>query len=233
MSIELQISGMTCDACARHVSDALQHAGARSVEVDWRDGRAIVDPDGTSGRDLARALDETKYRVQRIIEADADDEIDACDFEFDLAIVGSGGGAFAAAIAARRRDLRVVMVERGVVGGTCVNIGCIPSKTLLAAAEARQRAAHGRFGGIVTEAGPVDVASLVAEKDDIVNDLRQAKYIDIAAEYGVELIAGNAQLSRGPHSTSTGAGSTPRTTWSRPAPSRTYRTYRGWPAAAI
>ena len=198
MSIELQISGMTCDACARHVSDALQRAGAHRVDVDWRAGRATVDPDGTAARDLARAVDETKYRVQRIIEPAARADVDAGDVEFDLAIVGSGGGAFAAAIAARRRDLRVVMIERGVVGGTCVNIGCIPSKALLAAAEARHRAAHGRFAGIVTDAGPVDFAALIAAKDQIVGDLRQTKYIDIASEYGIALVEGAARFIEGP-----------------------------------
>ena len=70
------------------------------------------------------------------------------DLDYDLAIVGSGGGAFAAAIAARRRDLRVAMIERGTIGGTCVNVGCIPSKALLAASEARRRAAVKRFPGI-------------------------------------------------------------------------------------
>ncbi|MFE1785520.1 FAD-dependent oxidoreductase, partial [Streptomyces sp. NPDC059506] len=44
---------------------------------------------------------------------------------YDLAIVGSGGGAFAAAIAARNKGRRVVMVERGTTGGTCVNVGCV------------------------------------------------------------------------------------------------------------
>ena len=81
---------------------------------------------------------------------------------YDLAIVGSGGGAFSAAIAARDRDLRVVMIERGTVGGTCVNVGCIPSKALLAAAETRHRAGAQSFPGIGTEAGPVDMAALVA-----------------------------------------------------------------------
>ena len=57
--------------------------------------------------------------------------------KFDLAIIGSGGGAFAAAIRATGLGKRVVMVERGTVGGTCVNTGCVPSKALLAAAEAR------------------------------------------------------------------------------------------------
>ena len=117
---------------------------------------------------------------------------------YDLAIVGSGGGAFAAVIAARRRDLRVVMVERGTVGGTCVNDGCIPSKALLAAAEARHRASDGRFPGITTQAGPADFAALIAGKREIVETMRRAKYVDLAAEYGVELLKGDARFAQGP-----------------------------------
>ena len=72
----------------------------------------------------------------------------------DLAIVGSGGAAFAAAITARDAGASVVMIERGTVGGTCVNTGCVPSKALLAAAGARYTALDQRFPGIATQAGP-------------------------------------------------------------------------------
>src|ERR671931_678205 len=51
------------------------------------------------------------------------DMTSAAGRRYDLAIVGSGAGGFAAAIAARERDLRVVMVERGILGRTCVNVG--------------------------------------------------------------------------------------------------------------
>ncbi|MCA1678787.1 MAG: FAD-dependent oxidoreductase, partial [Actinobacteria bacterium] len=123
---------------------------------------------------------------------------DHADHTYDLAIVGSGGGAFAAAIAARRRDLRVVMIEHATVGGTCVNVGCIPSKALLAAAETRHRASHDRFAGISTNLGPVDFAALIAGKDEIVDALRQQKYLDIAAEYDIELVDGHARFITGP-----------------------------------
>src|SRR5690625_3726288 len=56
---------------------------------------------------------------------------------YDLVVIGSGGGAFAAAIRASNLGKRVVMIERDLVGGTCVNTGCVPSKALLSAAEAR------------------------------------------------------------------------------------------------
>jgi mercuric reductase len=118
--------------------------------------------------------------------------------DYDLAVVGSGGGAFAAAIAARRKGLRVAMIERGTVGGTCVNIGCIPSKALLAAAEARHRAGLRHFLGITTEAGTVDFAALIAGKRDVVETMRQEKYIDLATEYGFELLHGNARFAAGP-----------------------------------
>ena len=121
-------------------------------------------------------------------------ERDHADRAYDLAIVGSGGGAFAAAIAARRRDLRVAMIEHATVGGTCVNVGCIPSKALLAAAQTRHRAAGHRFPGIHTQAGPVDFAALIAGKDEIVDRLRQEKYLDIAADYDIDLIAGHARF---------------------------------------
>jgi mercuric reductase len=118
--------------------------------------------------------------------------------QYDLAVIGSGGGAFAAAIAARRRDLSAVMVEAGTFGGTCVNVGCIPSKALLAAAEARQRAGERRFPGIRTEAGPVDFAALIAGKREIVDGMRQRKYVDLAEEYGIERVEGRARFADGP-----------------------------------
>lgn len=119
-------------------------------------------------------------------------------FDIDLAIIGSGGAAFSAAIAARRADLRVVMIERGTVGGTCVNVGCIPSKALLAAAESRHRADGERFPGVRTHARPVDFARLIHGKDAIVETLRQQKYVDIAAQQGIEIIEGGAHFLDGP-----------------------------------
>ena len=116
---------------------------------------------------------------------------------YDLAIVGSGGGAFAAAIAARRRSLRVVMIEHATIGGTCVNVGCIPSKALLAAAESRHHAGDARFTGIRTSAGPVDFGALIAAKDEIVDGLRQRKYLDIAADYGIDVLDGHARFVDG------------------------------------
>lgn len=117
---------------------------------------------------------------------------------YDLAIIGGGSAAFAAAIHARRKRLSVVMIERAQIGGTCVNVGCIPSKALLAAADARHIAHNHRFPGIETAAGPVQVAALVAGKNEIVTDLRQDKYLDLAREYDWEIVQGAARFTAGP-----------------------------------
>ncbi|MCW4386539.1 mercury(II) reductase [Salinibacterium sp. SYSU T00001] len=113
--------------------------------------------------------------------------------DFDLAIIGSGGGAFAAAIKATNLGKRVVMIERGTVGGTCVNTGCIPSKSLLAAADARHVALDSnRFPGINTSADPVDMQVLIGGKGDLIETMRADKYVDLIGEYGWELRHGDA-----------------------------------------
>jgi mercuric reductase len=117
---------------------------------------------------------------------------------YDLAIIGSGGAAFAAAITARDASASVVMIERGTVGGTCVNTGCVPSKALLAAAAARHDAASQQFPGIATQAGPVDMAALADGKDELVAAMRASKYTGLAADYGWEIIAGTARFTGGP-----------------------------------
>ena len=120
----------------------------------------------------------------------------ATDTGYDLAVIGSGGGAFAAAIRATTLGRRVVMIERGTVGGTCVNTGCVPSKALLAAAEARHVALDAaRFPGITATTGPVDMPALIASKDALVGSLRAGKYLDLAAGYGWDLRQGTAAFS--------------------------------------
>ena len=151
-----------------------------------------------SGMRCASRAGNVQRALERVVEPGAGKTLNAAAYDYDLAIVGSGGGAFAAAIAARRRELRVAMVERGTIGGTCVNVGCIPSKALLAAAEARHRAGQRRFPGITTQVGPVDFAALIGGKREIVETMRQEKYVDLAAEYGFEIVEGSARFVDGP-----------------------------------
>jgi len=114
--------------------------------------------------------------------------------EFDLLVLGAGSAAFAAAITAREAGRRVALVESSVLGGTCVNVGCVPSKALLAAGEAAWTAAHHPFDGVPRTNGTVDVAALVAAKDDLVAQLRQARYAEVAEAHGFEVIPGRGRF---------------------------------------
>jgi mercuric reductase len=117
---------------------------------------------------------------------------------YDLAVIGSGGAGFAAAIAARRKGRTVIMIDHGTVGGTCVNVGCVPSKALLAAAEARHGALDHRFPGISTRADGVDAAALSDGIQDLVAGMRADKYVDLAAKYGWRILTGHASFRDGP-----------------------------------
>ena len=116
-------------------------------------------------------------------------------FDYDLAVIGSGGAAFAAAIRASALGADAVIIERSEVGGTCVNVGCVPSKALLAAADTYHRAASHPFVGVPTTAGPSDLAALVAQKDELVASVRQAKYLDVASAYGFSVLRGQARFT--------------------------------------
>ena len=114
--------------------------------------------------------------------------------DVDLAVVGSGGAAMAAGIAARQAGASVVLVERGVLGGTCVNVGCVPSKTLLAGAGARRAALTNPFAGVSTSADGVDLGAMVAQKSELTGWLRQHKYADVAEAWGFPIATGEARF---------------------------------------
>jgi len=99
---------------------------------------------------------------------------------YDLAVIGSGAAAFAAAIAASDLGKRVVLAESNQVGGTCVNVGCIPSKALLA-----------------TATWSIELSTIVDAKNRLVDQMRTEKYIDLARAYGFEILRGHAEFVNG------------------------------------
>lgn len=113
---------------------------------------------------------------------------------YDLAVIGTGGAAMAAGIEARSRGRRVVLVEHGALGGTCLNVGCVPSKMLLAAVGHRHRALTNPFPAVPTSAGDVDLPALMAQKQALVDGLRQAKYAEVAVAHGFPIRYGHARF---------------------------------------
>ncbi len=199
----LEISGMTCEHCALNVEAALEEAGAQGVFVDYRRGFAELDAEGVDldrARELVRSAGyeageleplEGDGHPKTVAAVTSDDE--AADY--DLAIVGAGAAAFAAAIQAVDRGARVVMIEHGTVGGTCVNIGCVPSKAMLRAGDIYNFAGRNPHRGAPTSTGGVELAELVAQKDELVERMRQEKYCDLIDEYGWDLVKGHAEFA--------------------------------------
>ncbi len=96
---------------------------------------------------------------------------------YDLIIIGGGAGAFAAAIKANELGAKTLMVNKGLpLGGTCVNVGCVPSKTLLWASEVMHQAKHHGIPGIDIEVKNFDFATVVQHELDLVDKLRAEKY---------------------------------------------------------
>jgi dihydrolipoamide dehydrogenase len=95
------------------------------------------------------------------------------DTQYDLVVIGAGPGGYVAAIRAAQLDLKVCCIEkRNALGGTCLNVGCIPSKALLDSSEAFYHAKHGfETHGIKTGELSFDVATMLARKDKIVKNL--------------------------------------------------------------
>jgi len=105
---------------------------------------------------------------------------DITSSKLHIAIIGSGSAAFAAAIRAVEAGAVVTMIEGGeVIGGTCVNIGCVPSKIMIRAAHIVHLQSSHAFAGIKKNTPDVDRAALVREQETRVRELRRAKYEDI------------------------------------------------------
>jgi len=197
--LRMTVQGMTCEDCNRHVAEALQRAGANDARADFRRGEAVFTFAGDDTAPLAAAVNAAGYRPGRL-EVLEDVSVrppvrKGSQQTYDLVILGAGSAAFAAAIRARDLGVRVAIVEAGTIGGTCVNVGCIPSKAVFRASEVHYEAAHHGFAGITTRAGKPDLAAVVAQKDELVAALRQEKYADLVDAYGFDFIKGHGRFT--------------------------------------
>ncbi len=113
-----------------------------------------------------------------------------------VAVIGSGGAAFAGALRAADKGASVTMIEQGTIGGTCVNVGCIPSKIMIRAAHVAHLAAAHPFPGIERRAPALDRRALVAQQQARVEELRHAKYESLleARADSIRFVRGKARF---------------------------------------
>ncbi len=120
----------------------------------------------------------------------------AAERPLQIAVIGTGAGAMAAAIAAAERGARVTLIERGTIGGTCVNIGCVPSKIMIRAAHFAHARKESPFdAGINTSAPQINRKRLLAQQQARVEELRALKYETIMANNtDISLLRGEASF---------------------------------------
>ena len=197
-TLSLRVTGMTCEHCARTAEAALNRMPGIDASVSYDSTIAEIRSDaGIEIEALRAAVRPSGYGLQPLIGSASPGHDGDVGRSLHVAIIGSGGAAFAAAIRATEAGARVTMVERGeIIGGTCVNVGCVPSKITLRAAEIRHEREHHSFDGIARSQEPVDRKPLLNQMRDRVEALRGAKYETIIANNPkITLLRGEARFA--------------------------------------
>ncbi|NMM25868.1 MAG: mercury(II) reductase [Glaciimonas sp.] len=205
--IEIKVEGMTCTSCATHLKDALEKiSGVKTASVSYPESRAQVMADASASRDRMLAAittlgyqgtfeeDDNKRNSRKIAASKKSGN------GLHIAVIGSGG-AMAAALKAAELGAQVTLIERGTIGGTCVNIGCVPSKIFIRAAHiAHLRQSSPFDAGISASAPVIDRKTLLAQQQARVEELRHAKYEGILERNpAITVLRGAARFKDGGH----------------------------------
>ena len=178
-TIKLEISGMTCEHCAQTIGKKVaQLEGIVSKKVNYpeKKGEFEFDSDKVSKSEIIDAINSTGlYKVVGEIESNKNKAN-----HYDLIIIGGGSAAFAAAIKASELEKKVLMINDGLpIGGTCVNVGCVPSKTLIRTAEQFHIANHPNFSSIKSGNNKIIFKEVIRQKTELVEELREHKYVNV------------------------------------------------------
>jgi mercuric reductase len=202
---EIDIAGMTCASCATHVQQALEEIpGVHQALVSYPDNKARVTASPTMDTSIMLgAIAALGYQgTYGDSKGPASGQAIAPGKpggSLKIAVIGSGGGAMAAALRAAERGAHVTLIERGTIGGTCVNIGCVPSKIMIQAAHVAHLRRESPFDDAISAATPViDRGKLLAQQQARVDELRQHKYVDILdGNPAITVIKGEARFKDG------------------------------------
>ena len=113
--------------------------------------------------------------------------------KFDLAVIGAGPGGYVAAIQGAQMGKKVALIEKGELGGTCLNVGCIPSKALLSSAGLLHKLKEAEAFGIHVEGISFDYRKVQERKKEIVSRIRQS-LTGLLKAHGVTVFKGSAHF---------------------------------------
>ena len=197
-TIVLNIDGMTCSGCSSHIEKDLNLTDgivSSTVNHETGEGKFVFNANKISNQDVINAVNNVgNYSVVDNVKKETtvvsnsenttikDSSSDKSDY--DLIIIGGGSAAFSAAIKAESLGLTTLMVNGGLdFGGTCVNVGCVPSKNLIRAAETAYHATHSNFKGIKPKGVDIDFKQIIKDKKELVSALQQQKYMDVVSDF--------------------------------------------------
>ena len=198
----LRITGMTCDHCARSIEEVLNALPGVKASVSYEAGTAQVEvPSSLTIEALLQAVKAKGFGTRLLKKEKKPDALivrpraGGEGAGLQMAIIGSGSAAFACAIRAAEAGAQVTLIEEGTLGGTCVNVGCVPSKIMIRAAHLAHLARDNPFRGLKFPKPGIDRAELVAQQQARVEELRYAKYQSILeTNPNIELIYGQARF---------------------------------------
>jgi len=174
-TLHVRISGMTCDHCAVKARKAIESQSDIKADVCFDDGLATIE--SSCYLDEAAVLDRIHNAGYTARTVDQNGKPLNTESQLHIAIIGSGSAAFAAATKSVEEGARVTIIEAGeVIGGTCVNVGCVPSKIMIRAASIVHDQSQHNFKGITLNTPDIDRKQMLAQQQDRVKELRYAKY---------------------------------------------------------
>lgn len=212
-TVSLEIEGMTCGGCSSHIKKDLKlKNGIINCAVNHETGKGefTFDTSKLNKQSIIDAINAVgNYKVKQQPEKE-----DCCSTSmtekeqsnsssserlggvYDLIIIGGGSAAFSAAIKAESLGLTTLMVNGGLdFGGTCVNVGCVPSKFLIRAGETAYHASHSNFESIKPNGSTIDFTQLIKDKKKLVTTLQQKKYLDVVSDFqNLTMISGWAEF---------------------------------------
>ncbi len=194
--INIQITGMTCNHCAQNAQDALNSLHGVTAAVSFDESLAQIEiQEGFDNSRLLNAIKSKGYGAQ-LTDDNGTVKTDDDDSDLHIVIVGTGSGAFAAAIKAVDQGAQVTIIEGAdIIGGTCVNIGCVPSKIMIHGSNIAHIQSQHNFEGLSFSKPVIDRKAMVRQQQKIVEKLRYAKYESILeSNPGINLLRGMARF---------------------------------------
>ncbi|MBU6469183.1 MAG: mercury(II) reductase [Gammaproteobacteria bacterium] len=193
----LRITGMTCDHCARTIEKALNALPGVTARVSFPDAQAKVElREALPVERLLNAVRAKGYGAESLGPESIPPAHTGGESGLRVVIIGSGSAAFACALRAASEGAQVTMIEQGTLGGTCVNIGCVPSKIMIRAAHVAHQMEHHPFNGLGKATAVLERRRLVAQQQARVDELRQAKYQhNLDDNPNINLLQGQARFT--------------------------------------